>query len=220
MTSSTVVRERRRLAPPWHAQPPALAEARAWASTIFVTLARGYLAFVGTLVAVALIPLFCSWSSYVVRSSSMEPTVMTGDIVVAAPFPANGEVPLGRIMAYDDPTTEGRVLIHRVIAENDDGTYTTAGDANREWDSAPLARSAILAQGRLHVPWVGLPVVWLARHEYLRLFAAGAVTALALAITARNAPRRRRPPDAEVGSESAAGARRTAGRRPVESPPT
>ena len=75
----------------------------------------------------------------------MEPTIDTGDVVVASPLRTVAEVPLGRVMVFEDPAritpdTTPRILIHRVITRNDDGSYTSAGDANRQWDTAALPR--------------------------------------------------------------------------------
>ena len=61
---------------------------REWGAVIGASLARAYLAFFGTLILVALLPLVCSWDSYVVRSGSMEPTIHIGDVVVASPAQA------------------------------------------------------------------------------------------------------------------------------------
>ena len=161
MASSTVVRDGQGLAPPWRARPGTYHELREWGATVGVSLARSYLAFFGTLILVALVPLVCSWDSYVVRSSSMEPTIHIGDVVVASPLKKVADVPLGRVMVFEDPArvtpdTTPRILIHRVITRNDDGSYTSAGDANRQWDTAALPREMILAQARLRVPWVGI----------------------------------------------------------------
>lgn len=59
--------------------------------------------------------------------------------------------------------------MHRVVAERSDGTYTTAGDANRLDDSSPVARRAIKGLPRLRIPWIGLPLLWWTRGDSLRL---------------------------------------------------
>jgi signal peptidase I len=168
-----------------------------------VSLARAYLAFFGTLMLVALLPLVCSWDSYVVRSGSMEPTIRRGDVVVASPITRVADVPLGRVMVFEDPSvstpdTTPRILIHRVITRNDDGSYTSAGDANKQWDTAALPRDLILAQARLRVPLVGLPIVWYSHGQYVQILIVIAVSALALWTVARDIGRRRRrrPPTA------------------------
>ena len=187
-------------------------EPRRWLDAIGGALATAYLAFTLTLLAIAVLPCVGPWNAYIVRSGSMSPSINAGDIVVAAPLPHAAGVPTGRVMVFVDPatTTPGdRLLVHRVLMRNDDGTYITAGDANRQWDQTPVNRSAIIAQARLRVPWLGLPVVWWHRGAFVPLIAWLAITVLAIELTRRTHRRHTGDDDQPGGSRGSA---RRAGR--------
>ncbi|MDO8392065.1 MAG: signal peptidase I [Actinomycetota bacterium] len=201
MQQVVAVPDSERVAP----SPPARVDSgtRLWIAAVGGALATAYLTFALTLLAIAILPGLGSWNTYVVRSGSMSPSINTGDIVVAAPLPPTATVPAGRVMVFVDPatTTQGdRLLVHRVLMRNDDGTYTTAGDANRQWDQTPVTRSAIIAQARLRVPWVGLPVVWWHRGAYLPFVMWVVLTIVAIEVVRRTRQRRGRNDIQQTGS--------------------
>ena len=167
-----------------------------WSSLLAVVVSRGYLTFVVTLALGAIVPTTLGWSAYVVRSGSMAPAIRPGDVVDASPISPTTPIPVGRVMTFVDPSTPHRVLVHRVVAERDDGTYTTAGDANPADDRAAVPRAAFTGRGRLRIPWVGLPALWLYRGDTARLTIWGVLTALALAIAVPRPRRATRGPAA------------------------
>ncbi len=148
--------------PGQHAGP-----ALAWAGFLFVLLARGLRAMLITLVIVASIPLVSTWTGSVVRSGSMEPGMSVGDVIVAKPLPAGEPIPVGRVMEFDNPDTTSNhtMIIHRVVENLGSGQYTTAGDANREDDSTPVATEDFTARPLISVPFIGLPLAWWADRE-------------------------------------------------------
>lgn len=150
-------------------------------------LARAYRAFLVTLLAVALLPTLWAWSGFVVRSGSMEPGIAVGDVVVAQPFDAADEVPLGRVVVFPNPAKpdSGELLVHRVVERLDGGTYATAGDANATYDAAAVTADDLEARARLLVPMVGRPVVWLAEGQLVPVGAWLLFTGLALALARR-----------------------------------
>ncbi|WP_167288609.1 signal peptidase I [Nocardioides seonyuensis] len=141
----------------------------AWARLLLVVLARAYRAGLLVLAAVAAAPLLLSWSSFVIESGSMEPSIAVGDVVVAKPVEAEHRVHVGRVYVFADPARADRLLVHRVVERRDDGGFTTAGDANEVTDSTPLEPSSIRAQGILLAPYVGLPVHWVHTGQWSRL---------------------------------------------------
>jgi signal peptidase len=143
-----------------------------------------------------------------IRSGSMEPTIMTGDVVAASAIDFDDIQP-GQIVTVEDPLHEGGLLTHRVVDLDDGGRLVTRGDANATPDSSHVeAGDAWL--GRLRVPWIGYPVVWL--HE--GAWGALALTGLGLAAVVRGSSTRPlvdrgRPVDARSGRH-ARGVRRHA----------
>lgn len=144
---------------------------RAWLALIVTILTRGYRAFLLTLLVAALLPMLWSWSSYVVRSGSMEPALAVGDVVVAQPFASSEPVPVGRVMVFKNPAPSAgnTLLVHRVVEYLGHGEYVTAGDANRDPDATPVPSESFQARARILVPYVGLPLVWLRGGDYLLL---------------------------------------------------
>jgi signal peptidase I len=94
----------------------------------------------------------------------MAPVLSVGDVVLVktVEHPEEGSAVLIR--------TDGQgALFHRIVSWNEDGTATTKGDANAAADSTPVTEDQIVGVGRVAVPAIGLPVVWLASGDYLRL---------------------------------------------------
>nr|WP_246303809.1 LamG-like jellyroll fold domain-containing protein [Nocardioides thalensis] len=146
----------------------ATAATLSWPRLALLVASRAYRASLLVLVAVALAPLVLGWSSYAVRTGSMEPSIAVGDIVVAQPLPEDTPPDIGRVMVFENPAADdGQLLVHRVIADLDDGTYTTAGDANPLPDTTPVPRDAFEARGVLLAPYAGLPLAWLQNGELL-----------------------------------------------------
>jgi signal peptidase I len=144
---------------------PPLAEGGGWArlQLTLTVAARVYRAFLLTLVVAALAPMAFSWSSYLVRSGSMEPTIAVGDVVAARPLAKSERVPVGRVMIFSNPARPRghELLVHRVVSDLGNGTFLTRGDANVANDSTPVGRDRFRARASLLVPYVGLPFMWL-----------------------------------------------------------
>lgn len=172
---------------------------RAWTILVVNALAKGYSLFLATLVVIALVPVAWGWSSYLVRSNSMEPSISAGDVVVASPLAPDAAMPMGRVMVFTNPATPSHpeLLIHRVVARDRHGTFTTAGDANAANDTTAVPRSSFHARARLLVPYIGLPVVWFAAGKSVwltgwLLLAAGSVVLFAFPLRERQSRHRRR----------------------------
>ena len=101
------------------------------------------------------------WKPMVVTTGSMQPAINPGDIVLSAPPEDDVRLDVGTVITFEDPNRPGELITHRVEAVNDDGTYSTRGDANSSADSYEVAPEELTGVGRLLVPAVGLPRVWL-----------------------------------------------------------
>lgn len=178
----------------------------AWLRLLLSVAARTYLAFLLTLLVVALIPSLWNWTSYAVRSGSMEPALTVGDVVVAQPFSPSEPVPVGRVMVFENPALPGReqTLVHRIVEYLGEGEYVSAGDANKDVDATPVRASDVRARARILVPLVGLPLVWLRGGNVVLLGGWVLMTIAALALV-----RLRRPEDGDPdGPANIAGPRR------------
>jgi signal peptidase I len=143
----------------------------AWLGLVLVLLARGMRALLVTLLVVSCIPLVSSWSGSVVRSGSMEPGMSVGDVIIAQPRQPGDAIPVGRVMVFDNPdrASNHATMIHRVVENLGGGQYTTAGDANRDNDSTPVAKDDFTARPVISVPYIALPLTWWADRDLGRL---------------------------------------------------
>lgn len=166
----------------------------AWAGFLLALAARGVRGLVLSLLVISMIPVVSSWTGYVVRSGSMEPGLSVGDVVLARPTAVGEPVPVGRVMVFDNPdaTSPHDVIVHRVVAARGHGTYTTAGDANRDDDSTPVPAASFTGRPSIAVPLIGLPLTWWADRAFGPLMLALGLAALVLGIPGRRA-RHRRP---------------------------
>ena len=125
----------------------------------------------------ALVPKAISWVPGAIVSDSMAPGIPRGNVVVSSPL-SGEDVKLGQIIAFHDPGDSAGLVLHRVVLENPDGTLKTKGDANQSPDSLPLPRDRVVGMGRLQIPWIGWPVVWLQDGQLWPIAATGVVAVL------------------------------------------
>lgn len=94
----------------------------------------------------------------VVRSGSMEPTIMTGDVILIRRSKNYGEKD---VVTFIDP--KEIVITHRIVkANNADGqiTFTTKGDNNHAVDPEPIRGTDILGKWFLTIPYLGYGLVY------------------------------------------------------------
>jgi len=97
--------------------------------------------------------LLAGYKSYLVQSGSMEPTIMTGDIVVVQKQP---EYLKNDVIAFFG--SDGRIVTHRVVSiskKGENNIYITKGDANRSVDNDTAASDKIIGRVVLVIPKLG-----------------------------------------------------------------
>lgn len=109
--------------------------------------------------------LLSGWDPVVVTSGSMRPAIDPGDVVLIEALDPDDLALEGQVITFVDPFDESRTITHRVLGVDDRGHYITRGDANLDTDSLAVAPDQVIGVGRLLVPIVGLPVVWLDRGQ-------------------------------------------------------
>ncbi|MFA6603105.1 MAG: signal peptidase I [Candidatus Shapirobacteria bacterium] len=95
---------------------------------------------------------------WIVQSGSMEPTIMTGDIIFAVPqakyFP-------NQIVTFRGQ--DGRVVTHRLIEQTGSDTspsFITKGDANRTEDADQIRLTQIIGKVVFTIPKMGFVVAY------------------------------------------------------------
>ncbi|MCB1026911.1 MAG: S24/S26 family peptidase [Microthrixaceae bacterium] len=137
------------------------------------------------------------WKAVVVSSASMAPALRPGDLVIAQPTdrPSDGMVAVfraGQPTRLTSVRSDGDTIrivnalpdhltTHRITATNDDGSYETKGDANLKPDSDPIRAVNMVGAGRIRVPYLGIPILWLRSGDWAPL----ALAVMALVVSAR-----------------------------------
>lgn len=113
------------------------------------------------------------WTPVVITSGSMEPALSVGDVLLIDRTPDEA-ISQRAIIVFG---RDGETIAHRVFAI-EGGEYVTRGDANPTPDAGRITDQDVIGTGRLVVPVIGLPIVWL--HDGARLpLAAWAVLTVA-----------------------------------------
>lgn len=150
-----------------------------WSALGGVLLSAMYLWVVAWLALAVLLPAIgLGWQPVVITSGSMSPLIRPGDVVLTVDDAAPE---VGEVVTFVDPSRPDRLVTHRIVAVEEDGSYRTRGDANAVPDSTPVPSDNVLGRGRLLVPLVGLPLVWLSGG--LLLFALWVAVTVAAAVT-------------------------------------
>jgi signal peptidase I len=174
-----------------------------WGWFITSTLSQAYLVFMASLLLISLLPLIFGWQSFMVRSGSMEPQISAGDVVLASAYDQDSPAPMGGVVVFRMGGDASAVTLHRIVDANDDGTFVTAGDANVEFDASPLERADIIGVGRVLVPFIGLPALWLSTGQALPFAVWAALTAFAVfAVVLVRMPRKDDSPEDEDGDDA------------------
>lgn len=104
---------------------------------------------------------FLPYRSYIVQTGSMEPTIMTGDVIFIR---AQTGYQAPDIVTFTD--SAGHTITHRILEEsNSSGTrlFTTKGDNNKTKDPEPITANQIIGKYLFHVPRMGYLVINLQR---------------------------------------------------------
>lgn len=116
------------------------------------------------------------WAATVIESSSMQPTVERGDIVVLRPIETE-RAGVGAVVRF--PADDGgSSIVHRIVeVDTESGAYITKGDANRNDDQALVPFANVDGLGTILVPLIGHPALWYHEGRHLLLALVGSAGA-------------------------------------------
>jgi len=120
-------------------------------------LALAVIALMGFFIVTSNFNVFSGYRSFLVQSGSMEPAIMTGDIIII--HPQNNYQKNDTITFHG----EGRTVTHRIveIAQRNGTTYfSTKGDANRSEDEGVTTQDNIIGKVVLVIPKLGYLVAF------------------------------------------------------------
>ena len=114
---------------------------------------QNILIIIGVLVVITfLLPRVFGIIPFVVLSGSMEEQIKTGAIAYADTRAKVEDVKVGDVIVFK---VDNEYVTHRVIAINDDNTFTTKGDANQTEDLAPVRFEDFKGQTIFSIPYLG-----------------------------------------------------------------
>jgi signal peptidase len=94
------------------------------------------------------------YRSFLVQSGSMEPTIMTGDVIIVKP---ELEYKKHNVVTFKD--SSNHIITHRIM-EIDNGHVVTKGDANRSIDNGNISLNQILGKVIFIIPKLGFFIVF------------------------------------------------------------
>lgn len=103
------------------------------------------------------LPVILGYQAYAVTSGSMEPAIKVGDLIYVKNCPAE-EIKVGEIITFLIRGASMPVT-HRVYKVEENGSFRTKGDANRQPDGKTVARSQVLGTVEWVVPHIGFGVL-------------------------------------------------------------
>lgn len=95
-----------------------------------------------------------------IASGSMEPSIMTGDMVIISSL-ENDEIKVGDVVEYK---RDNYSVIHRVIEivpEQGYNYYKTQGDNNNTPDRDLVPHEAIVGKVKMRIPYLGWITLWM-----------------------------------------------------------
>lgn len=114
--------------------------------------------FVGVILATVAIPMLTGSTALTVKTSSMEPSLPPGTMVVVSPIKFSDIEP-GMIVTYQIRSGEPALVTHRVTQQQElaDGTgvLITKGDANPAPDVGPVTEKQVCGTVRYAIPYLG-----------------------------------------------------------------
>ncbi len=102
---------------------------------------------------------YSGYQSFVVQSGSMEPTIMTGDVIISKLKTGTEAYQLNDVVTFNTNSDGNtRIVTHRIIKisdENNNTNYYTKGDANRSEDEDFVSRDQIIGKVVFNIPRLG-----------------------------------------------------------------
>lgn len=123
-----------------------------------------YYVFLAFIIAVAILLIFSvfpiagNYRIMVVQSSSMEPAIKLGAIVVAKPAK---EYKVGDVITFKASKESENLITHRIIEiKKEDGKifYKTKGDASEDPDITPILKERVVGKVLFSIPYLGYAV--------------------------------------------------------------
>jgi signal peptidase len=108
--------------------------------------------------ALVVVPAVAGATPLTVLTSSMEPKLPPGTLIVVKPTPID-QIRIGSVLTYQIEPGTPAVISHRVIQRNSDSdgsvTFITKGDNNDQPDPKPVQEGQVRGTLWYSLPWIG-----------------------------------------------------------------
>lgn len=124
---------------------------------------RALQVLLGTIVAAAVVQALLAligYRSLIVRSGSMSPALLTGDVIVTH-LVRPSSLRVGDVVTFSDQSRDGVLVTHRVIEVSRQGrtySFVTKGDSNTGVDEWTISEGGEVGRLTLRVPKLGFVV--------------------------------------------------------------
>ncbi len=122
---------------------------------IILNLVTVIIILIAVLLIASTLPIPGNYQVRIVETGSMEPTILTGSIVVIKPVESYR---IGDIITYKDKSRSNKPVTHRIhdmTLQDGNPEYITKGDANEDVDTNRLAQADIIGKVLFHIPYLG-----------------------------------------------------------------
>ena len=92
-----------------------------------------------------------------IESPSMTPSIKKGDAVIIDKTYNKDKLKVNDVIAYIDK--EDKIIVHRIININKDGTFITKGDLNNTSDKEYVKKDQIQGKVILTIPYIAYPSI-------------------------------------------------------------
>jgi signal peptidase len=130
---------------------------------------------------------FGGFRSLVVRSGSMEPALMTGDVILSHSVQPSS-LHVGDIVTFVDATRDNVLVTHRVVEVHRLGpaySFVTRGDMNTGVERWSIDATGTVGRLALRVPRFGFVVAWIAQPQVRAVLLLAALMPLATSVLRR-----------------------------------
>lgn len=110
---------------------------------------------------------FFGFQPYTILSDSMKPEFEAGDVILTWLVEDKDDIKVGDVYTYTIGNPEDRnIIVHRVKALNEDGTYTFQGDNNNTEDLSTVERTQFQAKYFARIPKLGYVINFINKYIY------------------------------------------------------
>ncbi len=100
-----------------------------------------------------------TYSSITVATTSMQPKINRGDIIISKKLSKKNIIEVGDVIVYKSGNNQ--LIVHRVVKIKDKNHYYTKGDNNNTIDQDIVSKNNVIGKAKVKIPLLGMPTIWI-----------------------------------------------------------